>query len=420
MRESVELHPTVSVRDAEYSRLLGYPRDHLPGERALALMVWAREWYRTHGRPWTYTRRVELVASHDSLLIDGMHFHSTHLHAHLMRHGAEAAMLVAASAGRECEEHARQLWNEGKPDEYFFLEVFGSAVVEELVATTNGRVCSLAGCEDLIAVPHYSPGYSGWDVADQNRLFGLIERGMTKSFPGPLEVLSSGMLRPKKSMLAVFGLTARRGAPEATALHTPCENCSYSPCQFRRARYRHESDVRTAPAQMQADVAPSGYTVNTRALRKWAGERVQFIARTDDTLEAVFRFDGTTCSNTGHPLAFDYRVILSGPDGERRILDASCGPAPGDHGHQLTCAFLDDPDKHLLDIASDRPLVGQPLDEVLRWQRPTAPSGCHCTADSRIHKWGLALEAIHFALGIRRAGEGAVEFTSNEQPAIKA
>ncbi|HUG11824.1 MAG TPA: hypothetical protein VMM36_12460 [Opitutaceae bacterium] len=421
MRESVERHPSFTVRDTEYFRLLGYPRGHVPSDRALELVAWARSWYRANGRPWTYTRRVELVAASDTLLIDGLHFDSAQLLAHLKRHGAEAAMLVAVSAGRECEEHARQLWNEGKPDEYFFLEIFGSAVVEELVATTNGRVCTLEGCDDLIAVPHYSPGYSGWEVADQNKLFGLITRGMTESFPGSIEVLSSGMLKPKKSMLAVFGLAARRGAPDVTGLHTPCESCSFSPCQYRRAAYRHESGARIATAEAHPGAAPAGYTVNTRALRKWADERVQFGARADGTLEAVFRFDGTTCSNMGHPLAFDYRVILSGPDGGHRILETSCGPAQGDRGYEFTCAFLDDPDKHLLDIASDRPLIGQPLDDVLRWQRPSAPSGCHCTADTRIHKWGLALEAIHFALGIRRgirrSGQGEHAVASNDQPA---
>src|SRR5439155_24891244 len=115
----------------------------------------------------------------------------------------------------------------------------GSAVVEHLVATTSGRVCDAGARDGLIAVPHYSPGYSGWDVADQNKLFELITRSATRPFAGPLEVLSSGMLRPKKSLLGVFGLTARTaGALDATRA-APCANCSFSPCRYRRAPYRH-------------------------------------------------------------------------------------------------------------------------------------------------------------------------------------
>ena len=147
------------------------------------------------------------------------------------------------------------------------------------------------------------------------------------------------------------------------------------------------------------------YSVNPRALRKWAAERVRVDPREDGTVTATFRFDGTTCSNLGQPLAFDYRVALSGPDQGYRILESSCTPAPGDEGYQSTCAYLQDADRLMQDIAAEKPLLGRPLDEVLAWSRPAAPAGCPCTADSRAHKWGLALEAIHYALAQTRAAQ---------------
>lgn len=400
MREMTDLNPAFNVRDEEYHRLLGYPRVHELSERARELAAWARAWYRANGRPWTYIREVRLSPNGEGVLIDGHQFESAHLREHLKRHKAEGAVLVAVSAGSECEEHARQLWNDGKPDEYFFLEVFGSAVVEELVATTSGRLCDVAAADGRMAVPHYSPGYAGWDVVDQEKLFSLITRGMTGGFPGPLEVLQSGMLKPKKSMLAVFGLAPAGEGVNGSKRATPCESCSFSPCQFRRAPYRHDP-AGAAAARDTAMPAPApgrGYTTSTRALQKWARERVNFAHRTDGTIEAVFRFDGTTCSNMGRPIAFDYRVVLSGAGLDAKILESSSGPAPGDTGHRFTCAFLDNPDRHLREIAEDRPLLGRPLSDVLGWQRTPAPSGCHCGAEGRIHKWGLALEAIHFAI----------------------
>jgi hypothetical protein len=62
------------------------------------------------------------------------------------------------------------------------------------------------------------------------------------------------------------------------------------------------------------------------------------------------------------------------------------------------CAYLSDSDGLMQSLAREKPLLGRPLDEVLHWSRTAAPSGCHCSAESRAHKWGLALEAIHFAL----------------------
>jgi hypothetical protein len=404
--EVYDTHPEFNVQATEYHRLLGWPRDHAPEERARELAAWARSWYTEHGHPWVYFRRVDLQFVDDALMLDGSNFNPARLRQHLRDNQAKSAVLVAVSAGHQCEEHARQLWNEGRPDEYFFLEIFGSAVVEDLLARLNGRLCDLAAHEGLMAVPHYSPGYTGWDVADQPKLFSLLTQKMSRPFPDPIEVMSSGMLRPKKSLLAVFGLAsiAANGNPNARE-STPCESCSFGPCSYRRASYRH---AERAPAQTGTPVisnAPAQpltrnatYSVNTRALRKWATERVQVDSREDGTVEATFRFDGTTCSNQGHPLAFDYRISLSSADEGYRILRSSCAPASGDDGYEYTCAYLQDADGFMQNIAREKPLLGRSIEEVLGWSRPAAPSGCHCTAESRAHKWGLALEAIHYAL----------------------
>ena len=383
-REVLDDRPVVVVPDAEYRRLLGYPKNHEPGERARELMNWARDWYSAHGRPWLYLREAAVVCGVDELRFDGAAFHSPALHGQLRQAAVQRAMLVAVSAGSACEAHAGELWREGKPDEYFFLETYGSAVVEQLVASLNGRICDLADRDGLMALPHYSPGYTGWDVADQVGLFELITRGRMLPLPEPLEVLTSGMLRPKKSLLAVVGLATRAGRDVATPPPAPCERCAFSPCRYRRARYRHE---RTG-----------NYSVNARALRKWAAERVRVEPLADGAVAASFRFDGTTCSNLGQPLAFDYSVTLNAAADGFRIVRAECRPVPGDDGYRQMCAYLRDPDGLMQAIATEKPLLGRPLDDVLAWERPSVPAGCHCDADSRAHKWGLALEAIHYSI----------------------
>lgn len=401
--ELLDPHPAVHVQESEYRRLLGYPRQHTPAERALELADWARRWYAENGRPWVYLREAELEVDAGTLRIDGTDFQSRQLHDQLRRAGARRAMLVAVSAGRNCEDHARQLWQEAKPDEYFFLEIFGSAVVEHLVATMSGRICDLAERGGLMAIPHYSPGYTGWDIADQNRLFPLIADGATQPFPEPLEVLPSGMLRPKKSLLAVFGLVARTAEARDAAPLVPCGNCAFAPCQYRRAPYRHAaSRLNGAAVKPGAGANPltrgAKYSVGVRALQKWSGERVRIERCADGTTQATFRFDGTTCSNMGQPLAFDYTVTLSPPVDGYKILRADCRPAEGEEGYKHMCAYLADADELMHAIATEKPLLGRPLDDVLAWTRASAPSGCHCSADSRAHKWGLALEAIHYTL----------------------
>src|SRR3982751_6406927 len=107
---------------------------------------------------------------------------------------------------------------------------------------------------------------------------------MTKPFPEPVEVLSSGMLLPKKSLLAIVGLTARDDRHLNLAGLVPCAACSFSPCQYRRVPYRNApllTGTFPPPAVHGTPVAPvaplardAKYSVNGRALKKWAQERV--------------------------------------------------------------------------------------------------------------------------------------------------
>ena len=151
---------------------------------------------------------------------------------------AHSALLVAVSAGKECEEHARELWNEGKPDEYFFLETYGSAVVEQLITVASGRICAWADETKWPRCRISAPGYSGWDIAEQLPLWSLFQKNFGGDFPGELEVLDSGMLRPKKSLLAVIGLTRDLEKARRFQKLIPCENCSLPDCRYRRGSYK--------------------------------------------------------------------------------------------------------------------------------------------------------------------------------------
>jgi hypothetical protein len=254
MLELFDTHPDSNVQEAEYKRLLGYPRRHALEGRAREIADATRQWYAQHGRPWFYARQAgALEMAGGQIRINGAAFSSAPLREQFHTAQVHTALLVAVSAGPQCEEKARALWQEGKPDEYFFMEMFGSAVVEHLVAMANGRLCAWADQQGLAALPHYSPGYSGWDVSDQPQLWDVIRKA-GGDFPGELEVLASGMLRPKKSLLAVVGLTRHLDKARSFAKLVPCGNCSLPRCRYRRASYRH------APPPIEE--APPKHTVH--------------------------------------------------------------------------------------------------------------------------------------------------------------
>jgi hypothetical protein len=294
--------------------------------------------------------------------------------------------------------------------------MFGSAVVEHLVTVASGHICGWADGHGAAALPHYSPGYSGWDVSDQVKLWDLLRQNGAAHLNGRLEVLETGMLRPKKSLLAVFGIT--RDLEKARKLFRliPCETCSLPNCQYRRAPYQHAppqiEDVRALASHaieiLEGQNRVTGldanvkYTINPRALEKWSKERLKLEFARDDSVAAGFRYEGTTCSNMGRALEFEYRVRLAPPADQYRILEMHCAPAPGDTGHQFQCEYLNDAETFMRSITGEKPLLGRPLNEVLTWKREYNPSGCFCDRPRREHKWGLVLEVIHFALAQRQ------------------
>jgi hypothetical protein len=239
MLELFETRPPVDVPEAEYQRLLGYPKKFVMTGRARELADAARQWYSENGRPWFYARQTdEVEVTETALRLGGTEFSSKRLRDQFAEAKVVSAVPVAASAGKECEEYARQLWQEGKPDEYFFLEIFGSAVAEHLIAAASGKICGWAdGCSAAV-LPQHSPGYSGWDILDQVKLWNLIRQNRAGKFAGRLEVMESGMLRPKKSLLAVFGVTRDLDKARRFTKWIPCETCSLANCRYRRAPKR--------------------------------------------------------------------------------------------------------------------------------------------------------------------------------------
>ena len=276
MMELFDPAPDTNVTQEEFQRLLGYPRGWVMEGRARELAEWSRGWYAANGRPWIRVRQKDQL------------------------------LLTAVSAGPELERYAEQLWHEEKPDEYFFLEVLGSALVEHLLAGAGIRLRGWAATQKLSLLPHYSPGYGNCDVSEQPLLLEMLQ-------PCGLEALPSGALRPKKSQIAVFQLTARDIQPPTV----PCETCALKSCDFRRPTY----------------------ATSTKALAKWSRERLVVSRGGDGSIQARFRFDGTTCSNMGRPLSFHYDVTLGPASAGYPILAQECTPA--DSGHTFMCSYND-------------------------------------------------------------------------------
>jgi len=222
------LHPT--VRMAEFKRLLRLPPDYVFGDPMAGHVEWVQSWFSAHGRPWLAAVAVANCATQgDEVQLNGVTVHSRELTRRFRK--ARSAIVVAASAGPEAEAEAAVRWEEDEPDRYYFMESYASAIVESLIGEARARLCAWADARGGVLLPHYSPGYHGWSVGDQAKVFSLFA---ANTVAGPLEVMDSGMLRPKKSQLAVFAVAEARDAVGEPADLVPCKYCPHLKCDFRR------------------------------------------------------------------------------------------------------------------------------------------------------------------------------------------
>lgn len=173
--------PEVSHR--EYARLLGYPPTKSLGGDVRVRAEEAIEWYRRYGKPQVTTRRLE------------------------------DAVVAGFTAGIEVEEEVTRLWDFGRVDEAYFLDRLAAAVVECLTRTLR---------DELGAGDPWSPGCGGFPLERQQDLFSLL----APLSPG-IEILASGMLKPKCSMIAVYPLAGKRRRG------SPCSRCGLVDCGFR-------------------------------------------------------------------------------------------------------------------------------------------------------------------------------------------
>ena len=228
------------VEPAELNRLLGMPRQRaLEGELA-ARAEGARGWYAASGRPRILARRADVVAieSERVRLDGGRVLAGRALVERLGRGRAHAALVVAITAGPEVDAETERLWMDDRPDESFFLDRLATGVVERLVLRATTWLCREASLLGETALPHLSPGCGAWDFGEQRPLWEWLAGGASERELAPFEMMESGMLKPKLSLLAVIGLTRDAGAvgSELTA-SVACRACDLAPCAFRRAPF---------------------------------------------------------------------------------------------------------------------------------------------------------------------------------------
>jgi hypothetical protein len=131
------------------------------------------------------------------------------------------------TVGDAIEARVRDLFEAREFPLAVMLDSVGSAAAESLAEYANDLLCQAAIPDRLKVTNRISPGYAGWDTAEQARLFRLC--------PGRdigVRLNAACFMTPAKSISWLVGV-----GPEARVDHyfTQCRRCWMRDCAYRRA-----------------------------------------------------------------------------------------------------------------------------------------------------------------------------------------
>ena len=131
------------------------------------------------------------------------------------------------TVGDAIEARVRALFDAREFPLAVMLDSVGSAAVESLAEYANDLLCQAAIAEGVKVTNRISPGYAGWDVAEQASLFRLCP-----GEPIGVRLNEACFMTPVKSITWLVG-----AGPEARVDHyfTQCRRCWMRECAYRRA-----------------------------------------------------------------------------------------------------------------------------------------------------------------------------------------
>lgn len=149
--------------------------------------------------------------------------------------GSTGVLVFACTAGEAITDEARRCNARGDTLKAYLYDVMGSVSVEKAADLLENEAKKELNAMGLGITRRLSPGYCGWDVAEQGKLFGLLPEG----FCG-IRLTGSSLMRPLKSVSGIIGF-----GKNVQRTPRPCRHCYDTSCVYNRRKNRGTEQTRT-------------------------------------------------------------------------------------------------------------------------------------------------------------------------------
>lgn len=166
---------------------------------------------------------IELISEDKSLEINKVRFQIDKTIFRELKNSDSIAVFVC-TAGEGTGMRSRKAMQDGDPLKGYILDVIGSEIVDSAADLMQNRLENAIKASGKKITNRYSPGYCGWHVSEQHKLFQL----MPDNFCG-ISLTHSALMNPVKSVSGIIGI----GKDVKFNPYT-CDLCGRQDCIYKR------------------------------------------------------------------------------------------------------------------------------------------------------------------------------------------
>jgi hypothetical protein len=168
---------------------------------------------------------IEFINSDKSIEINKINFQVNKIVFGKLKKSDSIAVILC-TAGEEIGLRSRKLMREGDLLKGYIYDIVGSVIVEAAADLIQAELKKNVISSGKKITNSYSPGYCGWYVAEQHKLFQLVP----DNFCG-IRLTDSALMDPVKSMSGIIGI----GESVKYNPYT-CSLCDMKDCTYRRVK----------------------------------------------------------------------------------------------------------------------------------------------------------------------------------------
>lgn len=219
----------LSLDISEIEKVLGYSDGddrELVTELIKEIFIEAAEICRIKSEYIIYSN-IEFINSDKSIFINKLNFEIKKIVYGQIKKSESIAVFLC-TAGEEIGIRSRIAMQEMDLLRGYILDIVGSVIVDAAADFMQNELEKSVGGSGKKITNRYSPGYCGWQVAEQHKLFQLVPG----DFCG-IKLTESALMDPIKSISGIIGI----GKDVKNNTYT-CNLCDFKDCVYRDLRQK--------------------------------------------------------------------------------------------------------------------------------------------------------------------------------------